>query len=928
MFGESSIYDTIVSEAKIFRSGSGVGQNWSALRGTGEQLSSGGSSSGVMSFLKILDRSADAVKSGGVSRRAAKMVSLDIDHPEIEEFIDWKLKEEQKVASLITGSKTNKFYLNKIIKKWKELSNEKEIDMYHPEIKEIIFDALNSGVEENYIKRSIDIANQGKDEMSFVEMTNDFNDDAYHTVSGQNSNNSVCLTDSFMNAVKNNLSWNLINRVDGAISKTVNAKYLWNKIVSSAWSCADPGVHYKSTMNSWNTSASDGEIHATNPCSEFLHLDNNSCNLASVRLTKFLDENGILDIDKYKYVCHMMTLALEVSITSAILPTRLLAIGSNNYRTIGLGYCDMGALLMILGLPYDSKEAIAMIGGITSILTGQSYLTSTLIASHNGPYVKYEDNKEHMLRVLRNHRAAVFNNNSFESINIKPLCIDQKTCPEYILNASKQLWDDVIESAEKHGVRNSFVSCIAPTGSIGLLMGADTTGIEPDFSLVKFKKLAGGGFIKIINRSVPMALRKLRYDDSQISEIVEYIIGSGQISEIGQGISKQNLMSSGLGREQIEKVEDCLKYSTDIAQCFNVYTLGTNFIESLGILNNSNSSNIGNIVLEKLGFSTEQIEEANVKICGTGTIEGSPHVVSEHYPIFDCAVKSGRYGNREISYLGHLYAVAAAQPFISGASSKTINMSANATYEDVENCYMKAYDLGIKCVALYRDNSKLSQPLNSIRKEDFIKVEEKEIEEKKIEINRRRLPAKRFGKTHEFQIGPFGGPYHKIYLRTGEYEDGSLGEVFIDYAEEDAFARTALGALGRAISISTQYGVPLEENISMLRSISQDPSGQVLHPNVKVAKSIFDAIGKMLDYEYLSNNDAVEYIDPEENSLNDAKILNGNKNKKHYSKIETNNTKATIKQCSKCGATDMIRTSSCTLKCKRCGTLSESGCGG
>lgn len=1295
MFGHGSIYDMIVSEAKIFKKGSGSGINFSSLRGRDEMLSGGGTSSGVMSFLRIFDRSADAVKSGGTTRRAAKMVSLDIDHPEVEEFIGWKLVEEQKVAAMISGSKSNNKILNEIISKYHEIGDDP--DYTHKDMKPVIRKALAHNIEINYIKRAIDLAKQGYNDMPFVEMTNNFNDDAYHTVSGQNSNNSLCITDKFLNAVKKNEPWNLVRRTDGKPSKTLSSKALWEKIVYAAWSSADPGMHFKDTMNAWNTCLDEEEIHASNPCvtgdslvateegwkridsivgtsqniigadgevhrvneifptgkkdiyllktqsgyelkltgdhkvytinrgdvavkdlneediiklygarfgndsldkdfaytlglsvgdgcisgetlqitmsqneeyildravnainifkqnnrdnslcgrqdgvaihktatsskvatgckcvvdqfkkyanldsgsnlkafkdsvfnmdkntisnilmglfdsdgtvanygnksqyisldstssillkqvqllllsfgiksklysnrrggktisllpdsnrilkeynvkecyslriskssrvifekeigfghidkstklksmnnnfkcysdkmqdkvqsvsifdsnidvydltekntnhfvangilihncSEYIFLDNTACNLSSMRLTKFFDEDSNkFDIDKFRHVVDLITTVLELTVVSALLPTSPIAEGTYNYRTLGIGFTDLGALMMMQGIPYDSERARAWFGALSAIMTGESYLTSTRLAEELGPFSKYERNKGSMMRVIRNHRLAAYSAKAeeYDKVNQPPRGIEKDYCPEYLLTSARGIWDEVVDRGEKYGFRNAQVSVTAPTGTIGLVMACDTTGIEPDFALVKHKKLAGGGYMRIINRMVPKALERLGYTKEQIDDITKYIIGRGGLPDVGSWVSIDsltNVIEFPLSSDQIANIQDQLSNASDIEHAINSHTLGAEYCLKIGIPEEQiNDFNIGSKILELMGYSAKDIEDTNLYVCGHQTIEGAPYVNEEHYPVFDCAMASGA-GVRSISYDAHLKAMAAVQPFMSGGISKTINLPDDASIEDIEKCYQLAYQYGIKCVALYRDGSKLSQPLNTLSKTIEYITEDDEVVEVPIEniyvATRRKLPAKRLGQTHEFQIGPFGGPYHKIFLRTGEYEDGGLGEIFIDYAEEDAFARTSIGAFARSVSIGLQHGVPKEEYTSLCRSIAQDPSGQVLHPNVKVAKSIYDAIGKMLDYAYGGQDDAVEVPDALETSLTNGLL------KKHIEasidtarsiikdKVDKSKVKATLEQCPNCGSADTVKEKSCETHCKRC----------
>jgi ribonucleoside-diphosphate reductase alpha chain len=927
MFGQNSIYDTITAEARVFRKGSGTGANWSKLRSKNEKLSSGGSSSGLMSFLHILDRSADSVKSGGATRRSAKLIVLDMDHPEIEDFIDWKLKEEQKVASLLSGSKNNDDIINRLMKKWCDLGSGANIN--HPEIKKIIKIAYERNIEFNYIERAIRLAEQGYNEMPFIKLSNDFNDEAYHTVSGQNSNNSVSITDSFLDAVHKGEKWKLLARTTDS-SKEIDAKYLWDKIVYAAWSSADPGLLFKDTINAWNTCINDGIIRSGNPCMEFLWLDNNSCNLASLKLTKFINDDNTFNIALYQHAIELIIMALESTVNSALLPTSAIAEGTFKYRTLGIGYSDVGALLMRLGIAYDSEEACAWTGCLTAILSGTSYVTSAKMAKEIGTFQRFDANKDRMLAVIDNHRKATYGSRSedFVNVNVIPKVLDIDYCPEYLLDCARGIWDNAYDLGQQYGYRNAQVCVIAPVGTIGLLMDCDTTGIEPDFSLIKYKKLAGGGYFKIVNQSVPIALKYLGYTDKQIERIIDYIIGAGTICGC-PNINPDVLKKNGISEEAIAFIESIIPTSFNLVQCFDRLIRGNFDI----------NFESGEKLLASLNLSLNQISEAENYIFGKETIEGAPYVDQEHYKIFDCANLCGKYGTRYIPYEAHIKIMSSAQTFVSGGISKTVNLPRDATIKDVEKCYLMAYSRALKGIAIYRDGSKLSQPLNSgtvinsyesiLNDADF----ENEIEDTKVFIDaqmltplRRKLPKKRKGTTNELIIDG-----HKIYLRTGHYPNGKIGELFIDYAEENSFARTTIGLLAQCISISLQYGVPLEEFTDTLRKVTQEPRGLVNHDNVKIAKSIFDAVGKILAYEELGDKDAVEAPDPEEDeSLEESvEILyetNG-KTVKIEKPVIIKRERRSIDQCERCGSMDTVKISSCSTRCRQCG-MTWGSCGG
>lgn len=856
LVNDGGIMDLWVREARIFKYGSGVGTNYSNIRGKDEKLSGGGQSSGLMSFLQVGDRAAGAIKSGGTTRRAAKMVILDIDHPEVEDFINWKVEEERKVAALI---------------------------------------------EAGY--------------------SSDYEGEAYRTISGQNSNNSIRVTNDFLQAVENDDNWDLIERTTGKVSKTVSARKLWESVANAAWSCADPGIQYDSTINDWHTCPEGGKIRGSNPCSEYMFLDNTACNLASLNLRKFYDEKtGLFDVDGYRHAIRIWTVVLEISVLMAQFPSKEVAKLSYNYRTLGLGYANIGSLLMVQGYPYDSPEAFALTGALTAIMTGTSYATSAELAGHLGTFKEYDKNKEHMLRVIRNHRYAAYNSaDNYENLGIKPAGINPKYCPDYLLQAATDSWDNALQKGEKYGFRNAQVTVLAPTGTIGLIMDCDTTGIEPDFALVKFKKLSGGGYFKIINQSIPPALRKLGYSESQIEDIENYAIGHRSYKDAPY-VNYESLSSKGFNLDDLKKLDKEAQNAFDIAFSFNHYTLGEECMKRLG-LSKEVYTKEGFNLLKEIGFKANEIEEANKFICGKMTIEGAPHLKEEHLAVFDTANKNGKYGKRYIHPNGHLNVMAAAQPFISGAISKTVNFPHEATIEDIRNCYDYGWEKGLKAIALYRDGCKMSQPLSN-------KSTEKEIEEvpeftvdtltqdQVLEaaqniisrstdtkfkrqlsriVEKKRLPRKRKGFTQKAKIGG-----QTIFVRTGEYGDGTLGEMFIDMHKEGASFRSMLNSFAISISIGLQYGVPLEEFVDKFTFTRFEPSGMVDHPNIKSATSIIDYVFRLLAFEYLGRTDLVQVkpddlkqttgIAPIQSSIADTSAALEPEPKVEYSKVTLDNS--------------------------------------
>jgi ribonucleoside-diphosphate reductase alpha chain len=840
LVNDGGIMDLWVREARIFKYGSGVGTNFSNLRGEGEKLSGGGTSSGLMSFLKIGDRAAGAIKSGGTTRRAAKMVCLDLDHPEIEKFINWKVEEEKKVGALIAAG-----------------------------------------------------------------YASDYEGEAYRTVSGQNSNNSVRIPNSFFEKLEKGEEWELTARSDGRVMKKVSSTELWNQLVYAAWRCADPGTQYNTTINEWHTCPEGGEIRASNPCSEYMFLDNTACNLASANLMKFYDSaTNTFDVSGFEYTCRLWTTVLEVSVLMAQFPSKEVAQLSYEYRTLGLGYANLGTMLMVSGIPYDSEKARAIAGSISAIMTGISYKTSAEMAAHLGAFPRYEENKQHMLRVMRNHRLAAYDADSYETLSVKPQGLKAQHCPDYLLKAACKAWDDAVELGEKYGYRNAQATVIAPTGTIGLVMDCDTTGVEPDFALVKFKKLSGGGYFKIINQSVPAALKNLGYDEKETDSIIKYAVGSGTFAGAPH-INHQTLSEKGFIAEEIEKLDKAVKTAFEIGFVFNVYALGEECLQRLGFAAEDYYNMEWNL-LEALGFTDDQIEAANDYICGTMTVEGAPHLKPEHLAVFDCANKCGKKGERYIHAHGHIRMMGAAQPFISGAISKTINLPHEADISEIGDAYLLSWQLGLKACALYRDGSKMSQPLSN-KSDKKKKTEETAAEEapasetpsaivdmakltveelleevqKRVQaspdtvlkrqlasiVERRTLPAKRRGYTQKAKING-----QAVFLRTGEYQDGTLGEIFIDMAKEGATMRSMLNCFAISISIGLQYGVPLEEFVEKFVFTRFEPAGFVEHPNIKSTTSIVDFIFRALGYEYLGRTDLVHVLDKPEvmNTGNDA----------------------------------------------------------
>lgn len=887
LVNEGGIMDLWVREARLFKYGSGTGSNFSKIRGQGESLSGGGKSSGLMSFLRIGDRAAGAIKSGGTTRRAAKMVVVDIDHPDIEAFINWKVQEEQKVVSLVTGSKIAHKYLNRLFKVCAEAKERGEGDKsFDPHtntaLRQVIREARSHFVPDSYIHRVLQLVRQGFTEIAFETYDTDFNSEAYMTVSGQNSNNSIRVTDDFLKAVLEDKEWTLMRRTDKKPYKVLSARGLWDQVCYAAWACADPGVQFDTTINSWHTCPKSGRINASNPCSEYMFLDDTACNLASLNLMTFRFEKSKnlksfdFDTDAYIHAIKLWTMVLEISVAMAQFPSREIARLSYDFRTLGLGYANIGALLMSAGISYDSPEARAMAGALAAIMTGVSYATSAEMARELGSFKDFDLNRMDMLRVIRNHRRAAYGElEGYEDLNVLPIPLDAKHCPlPSLVKAARVAWDSALSLGEKHGYRNAQTTVIAPTGTIGLVMDCDTTGIEPDFALVKFKKLVGGGYFKIINRTVPEALRRLKYSENEIEAIIQYAVGHGTFDK-APAINPESLKKKGFDDETLQKLEDNLKTAFDIKFVFNTWILGMDFCQNTLGFSESQLADPSFNMLEALGFTPAEIDDANTYCCGAMTLEGAPFLKEEHLSVFDCANPCGRHGKRYLSAESHIRMMAAVQPFVTGSISKTINMPNSGDVKDCDEAYMLSWRLGLKSNALYRDGSKLSQVLSTSAAELGFDLNEEDEEEKtqKLvmasqtekanlmaeriveriirQVERQKLPNRRKGYTQKATIGG-----HKVYLRTGEYEDGKIGEIFIDMHKEGAAFRSLMHGFAMAVSMGLQYGVPLEEFVDAFVFTRFEPSGIVTgNETIKMATSILDYIFRELAISYLGRND-------------------------------------------------------------------------
>ena len=985
--GSESIMGLWNREALLFKYGSGTGSNFSRIRGAGEPLSGGGSSSGLLSFLKIGDRAAGAIKSGGTTRRAAKMVTLDLDHPDIEEYIDWKSSEEEKVSALVIGSNILQKNANSLMDAiWKFGDDEGRFDQeVNPGLRRAMVRAIREHVPQPHIQRILDLAKQGWKGVDFEILDTNWQGEAYLTVSGQNSNNSVRVPNQFMDSVKQGGDWNLYWRTELERSeaedrepepcKTMDAGGLWDKVAYTAWACADPGVQFDTTINEWHTCPEGGKINGSNPCSEYMFLDDTACNLASINLLHYYDlDTQTFHIDDFRHSVRLWTTTLEISVLMAQFPSEEIARKSYEYRTLGLGYCNIGSLLMHMGIPYDDERAYAICGAITSIMCGETYSTSAEMASILGPFPDYERNSEHMLRVMRNHRRAAYDSSvdDYEGLTVSPMGINAKKCPKDLLEAARESWDRAVREGEEHGYRNAQTTVIAPTGTIGLIMGADTTGVEPQFSLVQFKTLAGGGSLRIVNKGVPSALRRLGYSDSECKTIEEYIIGTGRIAGC-PSLPVDRLMEAGLSGKDLAEIESKMGDVFDIRSAFAPSLLGKELCTgSLGMTEDQYEDAFFD-TLSFLGFTQEEVDAAGEHIFGNLTIEGAPGLKEEHLAVFDCATPCGAKGKRSIAWPAHVKMMAAAQPFISGAISKTINMPSNSTVDDVREAYNLSHTTMNKACAVYRDCSKLSQPLMNKLVEDTDLTEEvteedpiERMVEETVKVlpvpeavaqpvaesfvdfiaTRRSLPDKKRATSTKARIGG-----HSVRLITGEYPDGKLGEIILVTSKEGAAWRAMLNQFAIAVSIALQHGVPLEAFIKVFTFQKFEPSGQVVGGSgrVKMASSLVDWIFRELAIEYAGRDDlahvAAEDFDQfsiSKPEITDTGVLRTEGEKREVqmtldaavAPIQERDAEARARQaarergftgdiCDDCGSSQMVRNGTC-LKCNACG--STTGC--
>ncbi|MDR3275876.1 MAG: vitamin B12-dependent ribonucleotide reductase [Treponema sp.] len=872
LVNEGGIMDLMTREARLFKYGSGTGSNFSRIRAAEERLSGGGVSSGLLSFLKIGDRSASAIKSGGTTRRAAKMVTLDADHPDVEKYIAWKAGEEHKVASMVTGSalvRQNLEAIKKALAAFRGPGTDRFNGEKNHELAGALAKALQDKIPPAYLYQLLRRLEQGDEAVEPALFSTAWDDDAYNTVSGQSSNNSLRVSDVFMRAVINDEDWVLKGRITGGAVKTLKARSLWDQVARAAWQCADPGLQYHSTINDWHTCPAGGEIRASNPCSEYMFLDDTACNLASINLAPFYDRAAkTFNSEGYLHAIRLWTTVLEISVVMAQFPAPRIAELSYEYRTLGLGFANLGSLLMVMGLAYDSAQGRAVAGALSAVLSGEAYAQSARMAATLGPFLRYGDNAAQMLRVIRNHRRAAYHApaQEYEGVNTPPEGIDPAACPEYLLAAARTAWDRALELGKSHGFRNAQVTAIAPTGTIGLLMDCDTTGVEPDFALVKFKKLAGGGYFKIINQSVLPALENLGYNKEEIDEIIVYATGKKTLKD-APALNTEALKALGFSPLALSAAEAALESALNLEGVFNPWILGKDFVEKTLRVPEATWSLPGFSLLKHLEFSAEDLEAAELYACGTMGLEGAPILRQEHYAVFDTATPSGKNGRRSIPWQAHIGMMAAVQPFISGAISKTINMPNSANYEDVKGAYLLAWKSAVKAVALYRDGSKLSQPLSSFAPgtdhlADTILAVERGMEAPKAAGDRppvkaenrggrRLLPNRRAGYTQKAKIGG-----HSIFIRTGEYADGSLGEIFLDMHKEGAAFRSLLNSFAIAVSLGLQYGVPLDEYVDAFTFSRFEPNGMVSgHDYVKMATSVIDYIFRDLAISYLKRTD-------------------------------------------------------------------------
>ncbi len=865
LVNDDGIMDLVRKEARIFKFGGGSGSNVSKIRAKNEKLSSGGTSSGLLSFLHIADRAAGAIKSGGTTRRAAKMVVVDLDHPDIEDFVTWKTREEQKVAYLVAGSVVCEKHLNAVLRACTQstLADEVRYDVQNnPQLKNAVSAAVQNGIPAGSIRQVIDLAKQGITTLQIDPLDVHFEGEAYSSVSGQNANNSVRVPNRFFAALDAGADWHMTARTTGAVMKSTPAADLWHAINQAAWQCADPGLQYDDTINEWHTVPNEGRINGSNPCSEYLSIDDTSCNLASVKLTAFYNESGDFDVDLFIHAVRLWTITLDVTVSMASYPSKTIAGNSHALRNLGLGYADLGTLLMRMGIAYDSRDGFAWCAAITALLTGTAYATSTALARRLGAFSAFDRNRDHMLRVIRNHAraAGIAHLGDYEGLTIKPVTYDPTLETTTLWNAARSAWAQALEGGSQHGFRNSQVTVAAPTGTISFVLDCDTTGIEPTYALVMFKALAGGGRMKIVNRSVPLALRRLGYTPAQIQAICTYALGTGTLADAPH-INRATLSSRGFTDELLDRIDQRLKTAFDLSEAFTVSALGEDFCRATLGMTDEQIGNLGiSILVDVLGLSNAEVSAASDVVCGRMTLEGAPHLKAEHLPVFDCATPCGRHGERFIAPLAHIDMMAAAQPFFTGAISKTCNVPESTTIEEIGQLHRYAWERMIKAIAVYRSGSKLSAVLSVSGNDGFaltpadtplspVMLAERVVY--RYIAKKRALPDRRSGYTQKATIGG-----HRVYLRTGEYEDHTLGEIFIDMHKEGAAFRAMMNNFAIAISMGLQHGVPLEEFVEAFTFTRFEPNGPVSnHDHIKMATSILDYIFRELGVTYLGRYD-------------------------------------------------------------------------
>lgn len=954
LVNEGGIMDLWTREARLFKYGSGSGTNFSALRARGERLSGGGTSSGVMSWLKIGDTAAGAIKSGGTTRRAAKMVILDIDHPDIEEFITLKVKEEHKVAALMVGSRLLADRLNRIMNAaWTMHGDEAAFDpnpATNTGLAAALQEARRHGVPETYLQRARQLAADDRRTFSFSTYDLHWEGEGYQSVTGQNANNSVRVTNAFLECLRNNELWPLRRRTDAGIANTVRARDLWDQLCAAAWQCADPGIQYDDLINEWHTTPAQGRINASNPCSEYLSNDDTSCNLGSLNLAKFLKPDGSFDLEAYQHAIALWTITLDITVSMASYPSQRIAERTAKLRQLGLGYANLGALLMQLGLAYDSAEARGLAQGLTALLTGEAYRTSALLAKDLGPFAHFAENRDAMLRVIRNHCRAVCGlpgNESYEGLSVLPEELDAAHCPASIAEAARSSWRSAHSLGRTHGFRNAQTTVIAPTGTIGLLMDCDTTGIEPDFALVKDKQLAGGGTMKLANSSVAPGLQRLGYSAQAIQDVLHHLLGHRTFAGCPT-LNANRLAQCGLSPATSEHLEAAIPSRMSVEQLFVPELLGQAWCRSQLRLTDQDLAAPSLSLADRLGLTPQDLRIADRYIYGTASMNGAPHLKPEHARVFDCATtRDGSTGRGYIAPEAHVRMLGAVQPFISGAISKTVNMPEHAGIEDIKAIYQLAYELGVKCLAVYRDGSKLSQPLHAIGADKLAQAASsknvahvaEELAKHTLADTRgahRPLPNKRKGYTQKAVIGG-----HKLYIRTGEYHDGTVGEIFLDMHKEGAAFRSLMNCFAIAISLGLQYGVPLEEFVDAYTFMRFEPNGPVRgHEQITRCSSLMDFIFRDLAVHYLDRQDLAQVQLSREDLRSDSVQPYANQkptNEKYLSAAQQVASISLNKDpflasriqgyegdpCPECNRFMLVRNGSC-LRCNGCG--STTGC--